>query len=707
MSDWMNLKDFVPPILMKSRDKINRMITAYMLGQPVWTKTDFENLAKEGFEKNVWVYRCVMEIAKAGSNIPINLYRRNSQGELTEIKSHDLLSLLWNPNPHMSMQEFMENVIAFSQLAGNSYFLHNGPANKPPRELWVMKPNRMRVIPDRRDLVGGYEYWVNGQKTTLDKNEISHIKLFSALDDFYGLSPIQVGARSIDSDNFANNWNASLLQNGARPSGAMVTEGTLGDTQYKRLKKAIDEQHAGSKNAGRPMLLEGGLDWKEMSLSPKEMDFQGAKSMTRLEICSAFGVPPEIVGDHEHATYSNYQEARKGFYQDTVIPVLNKVVDVMNNDLVPKFDPNGNLFLQIDRDKIDALQEDRDKVYDRAIKAVQSGILEVNEGREEMGYEAIEGGNVRYVPSSVMPEGEDAPNLEDLVGNNSNSDSDSNSENNNETDEKMLFKSLNPQSQLEKKQYWRSFDRMRTGFYGSAGKQIAKRFDEERKAVLKAFDSGGREGVEDFLESDEHLNEWNKSLTAIYIAVMDKFGSQVFDSLMGNEKSLFTKNESQDDTEPRPTFNVYASAVQSFIGSTVADKVVKINGSTKTMLKAIIRRGFDDNMSLPEVRDMIDSLYLDQIIPNRSMVIARTEVIGASNAGSRQAAKQTGLNLKKEWVATADDRTRDSHDEADGQIKDMDEPYEVGSSLLMYPGDSEGGADEVIQCRCTEVYHTQ
>ena len=700
----MKLRDFIPPIFTKSRDRINQMVTAMMLGQPVWTKVDFENLSKEGFEKNVWVYRCVMEIAKAGSNIPILLYRRDSKGELQEVNNHDLLNLLWKPNDHMSMQEFMENVIAFSQLAGNSYILHNGPNNRPPKELWVLKPNRVKVVPDKRELIGGYEYWVNGQKTRLDSSEVSHIKLFSALDDFYGLSPIQVSARSIDSDNFANNWNASLLQNGARPSGAMVTEGHLGDTEYKRLKKSIEEQHSGAKNAGRPMLLEGGLDWKEMSLSPKEMDFQASKSMTRLEICSAFGVPPEIVGDHEHATYSNYQEARKGFYQDTVIPVLNKVVDVMNNDLVPKFDSTGSLFLKIDKDGIDALQEDRDKVFNRAIKAVQAGILEVNEGRESMGYEAIDGANVRYVPSSVIPEGEDAPDLEQLIGNNSNSDNDSENDNENDNDEKMAFKSLNPQSVLEKKQYWRSFDRMRTGFYGSAGKQVAKRFSDEQRAILKAFEDGGEDEVIELLESDENIKEWNKTMTAIYVAVMDKFGSQVFDSLMGNdEKSLYTKN----DDEPRPTFDVYNDAVQGFIGKTVADKVVKIQDSTKTKIKAIIRRGFEDGKSLPEVRDDIESLYLDQIIPNRSMVIARTEVIGASNAGSRQAAKQTGLNLQKEWVATADDRTRDSHDEADGQVKDMDEPYEVGGSLLMYPGDAEGGADEVIQCRCTEVYHTQ
>lgn len=694
----MNWKEFIPPILVKKTNKLNRMITAYLLGQPVWTEVDFENLAREGFNKNVWVYRCVMEIAKAGSNIPIILYRRNSRGDLKEIENHSILELLKRPNTHMSQQEFMENVIAFSQLAGNSYVHHNGPNGKPPRELWVLRPDRMKVIPDRNELIRGYQYEVNGQTANLKRKEVSHIKLFSALDDYYGMSPIQVGARSIDLDNFSNDWNASLLQNGARPSGAMVTEGTLGDSEYNRLQKAIDEKYAGSKNAGKPMLLEGGLDWKEMSLSPQEMDYIETKSMTRLEICSAFGVPPEIVGDHEHATYSNYQEARKGFYQDTVIPVVNKVLDVFNVDLVPKFD--DRLFLAIDRSKIDALQEDRDKVYERAIKAVEAGLLEVNEGREHMGYEAIEGGNVRFMPQGKIPVGEDAPDLTEFFALDIDNDID-NDNNNDDNDQEKQYKMenmINLQTKIEKKRYWRSFDRRRRGYYGAVGKQIAKKFKEEQKGVLKAFDKDGENGVNDFL--DKNKKEWRKTMKAIYIAIMDEFGSTVYDALLGGKKSKTKDNE-------RPKFDVYDEEVQRFISSVIADKVVNIDRVTRKKIKAIVQAGFDNDMTMPEIRDEIEKLYLEQIIPNRSMVIARTEVIGASNAGSRYAAKQTGLKLKKEWVATADDRTRDSHEEADGQVRDIDEPYDVGSSELMFPGDPDGEPEDVIQCRCAEVYITE
>jgi len=636
------------------------------------------------------------------------LYRRDSQGDLQEIKQHPLLDLLRKPNSNMSGQQFMENVLAFLQLSGNSYFHHNGASNKPPRELWTLRPDRMMVIPDKTELIGGYRYSVNGKKQYFDKENISHIKLFSALDDFYGLSPIQVSAKTIDTDNFATSWNASLLQNGARPSGAMVTENTLGDNEYNRLQKAIEKQYTGAKNAGKPMLLEGGLDWKEMSLSPREMDFASSKSLTRLEICSAFGVPPEIVGDHENATYSNYQEARKGFHQDTVLTVVNKVIDVMNIDLVPKF--GENLFLKADKDEVDALQEDRDKVFTRSINAVKAGLLEVNEGRESMGYEALEGGNVRYVPMGVMKEGEDAPDYSELEGNiDSNIDDDTNSNNDDKNGKKREFKALNLQTKLEKKQYWREFDRTRLGFYESVDKKVKNRFNAERKGILKSFKNGGEQEVTQYLE--DNTDKWNKLLKAVYIGVMDVFGSRVYDSLtekkQGNSYEVKDEDEnSLDEEEPLPTFNVFNDTVQNFISTTVAEKVVNINDTTRTKLKAIIRNGFDDGLSTADISKDIDALYLEKIIPNRSMVIARTEVIGSSNAGSRQAAKQTGLTLKKEWVSTEDSRTRDTHEDADGQTKELDEPYRVGGSSLMYPGDSSGQAEEVIQCRCTEVYHS-
>lgn len=346
-------------------------------------------------------------------------------------------------------------------------------------------------------------------------------------------------------------------------------------------------------------------------------------------------------------------------------------------------------------------------MWDRVLNAVDKGLLSINEGRHELGFEDIEGGDVRYVPMNVLLEGPDAPDYAlllapDQPSNGQNNDEEPPDEPEDEGEAKNLeLKSgLNLQTPIQKKQYWRSFDRKRIGFYNSVARQFKKQFEREKNGVLKAFDEGGMHEVERYL--DENAGEWGKALTATYITVMDAFGKEVYNYLKGAKSSQGM--EKKDDVEDE--FDVFDKAVQEFISSTVANKIVNINDNTKNMIKEIISKGFEEQLTVPEIRDQIEALYLEQIIPNRSMVIARTEVISASNAGSRYAAKQTGLQLEKEWVATADKRTRKSHKKADGQRRGIDEPYEVGGHKLMYPGDPSGPAEEVIQCRCTEVYHT-
>ena len=125
--------------------------------------------------------------------------------------------------------------------------------------------------------------------------------MFNPLDDYYGLSPLEAAAVAVDTHNAAAKWNKALLDNAARPSGALVYAGPEGavmsDAQFERLKKELSDQYQGTANAGRPLLLEGGLDWKAMSLSPKDMDFMEAKHSAAREIALAFGVPPMLLAN--------------------------------------------------------------------------------------------------------------------------------------------------------------------------------------------------------------------------------------------------------------------------------------------------------------------------------------------------------------------------------------------------------------------------
>jgi HK97 family phage portal protein len=200
------------------------------------------------------------------------------------------------------------------------------------------------------------------------------------------MSPIEAGAFAVDQHNEAMKWMQALLQNSARPSGALVMdkEASMGDEQFARLQAQIEEQYSGATNAGRPMLLENGLDWKQMSLSPSDMSILETKFSSARDVALAFGVPPQLLGIPGDATYSNYKEARLAFYEDTVIPLLGHLLGTFNPWLE---EPFGGAYIMPNLDSIPAIA---DKRQDKWAMIDKSRELTINERREAKGYPPLE-----------------------------------------------------------------------------------------------------------------------------------------------------------------------------------------------------------------------------------------------------------------------------------------------------------------------------
>jgi hypothetical protein len=216
---------------------------------------------------------------------------------------------------------------------------------------------------------------------------ILHLTLFNPLDDHYGMSPLEAAQASLDVHNAASAWNKALLDNAARPSGALVYSaagGNLSDEQFERLKAELEAHYQGAANAGRPLLLEGGLDWKGLSLSPKDMDFVEAKHIAAREIALSFGVPPMLLGIPGDNTYSNYAEANRAFYRQTVVPLISRIAAALGNWLGESF--GGNLRLAPDLDEVPALSIEREALWKRVGEA---SFLTDDEKRAAAGYEPL------------------------------------------------------------------------------------------------------------------------------------------------------------------------------------------------------------------------------------------------------------------------------------------------------------------------------
>lgn len=340
------------------------LMTLTALGEPSWSRRGFVSLANAGFARNPVAYRCIRMIAEAATRVP--LVATDGGRALSE---HPVLTLLRRPNARQSGGELLEAVHAFLQTAGNAY-LTASVVEGEVRELHVLRPDRVRVVAGAGGYPRAYAYTAGGRTTTLPLDSrpvasVLHLALFHPLDDHYGMAPLEAAAQSLDIHNAAADWNKALLDNAARPSGALVhgaANGGLTATQFERLKAELAAQFQGPANAGRPMVLEGGLDWKPMALSPQEMDFIELKHAAAREIALAFGVPPMLLGIPGDNTYANYAEANRAFWRQTVVPLVKRVADDLSFWLAPAF---GGVTLAPDLDDVEALAEDRAALWAR------------------------------------------------------------------------------------------------------------------------------------------------------------------------------------------------------------------------------------------------------------------------------------------------------------------------------------------------------
>jgi len=339
------------------------LIALTSAGRARWTPRDYANLASEGFTKNPVVYRCVRMIAEAAASTGMVVFADGVRAD-----DHPLARLLAKPNPEQSGAEWLEGVYAALQTAGNAYVEAAG--EDAPEELWSLRPDRVTIVAGRAGWPDAYEYTVDGRSVRIVRGAdgwmpAMQLKLFHPTDDYYGLSPLEAAAFAIDVHNASGAWNKALLDNAARPSGALVYGGKDGERltaeQFALLKEELSS-HAGMMNAGRPLVLEGGLDWKPMSLSPAEMDFIAGKHAAAREIALAFGVPPQLLGIPGDATYANYREANAAFWRQTVIPLVKKAAGAMTGWLGERF---AGCEIRADLDAVSALQPERDALWAR------------------------------------------------------------------------------------------------------------------------------------------------------------------------------------------------------------------------------------------------------------------------------------------------------------------------------------------------------
>ncbi len=369
-----------------------RVIALQTGGRVAWSPRDVASLTRAGFAGNPVGFRAVKLIAEAAAALPLNLQDRERRYDM-----HPVLSLIHRPNAGQGRAELLEALFGQLLLTGDAYVEGVLAEEGLPLELHVLRSDRMSLVPGADGWPVAYDYTVAGRTHRFPVGAgaapVCHIKSFHPQDDHYGLSPMQAAAVALDVHNAASRWSKALLDNAARPSGALVYRGEdglgqLSPDQFARLQDEMESQYQGARNAGRPMLLEGGLDWKPMGFSPSDMEFQKTKDAAAREIATAFGVPPMMLGIPGDATYANYQEANRAFYRLTVLPLATRVASALSDWLS---DFTGEVFdLRPDLDQVPALAAEREALWRRVGEA---DFLTAAEKRALLGLPALEVGD--------------------------------------------------------------------------------------------------------------------------------------------------------------------------------------------------------------------------------------------------------------------------------------------------------------------------
>lgn len=287
----------------------------------------------------------------------------------------------------------IEGVAAQLLLHGNAYVQIIGDAEGVPAELFALRPDRVTIETDASGWPAAFVYRAGDWVTRLPvrdgagKPGVVHLSALNPIDDHYGVGSLGASAAAVAVHNAAARWNKALLDNAARPSGALMHDpgesgSPLSSEQFERLRAEIEGGFAGAANAGRPMLLEGGLKWQAMSLTPADMDFAGLKAAAAREIALAFGVPPMLLGLPGDSTYANYSEANRALWRMTIVPLVQKIVGGLADGLAAWW---PGLTLTADLDSIPALAADRAALWAQVTAA---DFLSVVEKRAMLGFSA-------------------------------------------------------------------------------------------------------------------------------------------------------------------------------------------------------------------------------------------------------------------------------------------------------------------------------
>jgi HK97 family phage portal protein len=409
-------------------DRIQHALKAFRLGPAVvepadtyWGK-DPEPFAPPAYGDYIAtsssVYACSTLRARNMASLPLRAYRM-VQGERVEVTDGPFKDLMSAVNPHWTYNRLMQMTELSLCLWGQAFWvLERGPNGQgAPREIWWARPDRMRLVPDEKNYIAGWIYDWDNERLPFTPDEVIWFRFPNPLDEFMGLSPIAATRLAIDTAQGALQSNHSIFKNGLQIAGVVSPqdkETAWSREQTEQLRESLERRFKGADKAHRLAVLGQAASFQTMGVSPKDAQFIELMKWTRSDVASVYGVPPELIGDHEHATYSNIEQAYKGLWTDCLIPEASMIASEITEQML-KFFPDVDV-VEFDTTHVSALQPDKASLADQAGKWVAMGVP-LNRVLSQIAPQMLpEGGEYPWGNAPMMPMLPPAPIQDNVQG---------------------------------------------------------------------------------------------------------------------------------------------------------------------------------------------------------------------------------------------------------------------------------------------------
>lgn len=649
----------------------------------------------EVYEVVTWVHRCIQLLAQAVASVPVVV--QDSEGE--DVPEHQLQLLLDSINPVDYPGFHWQLWTIDMMLAGEAFNEAVSGSGGFPVELWHRRADLWEVLPTPGPypIPAGYRWQEEDGSNllTFEPGEVVHWMLPNPMNRFRGLPPIAAARSGIVLDIFAQTWSRKFFENSARPDLAIEAhpDKPLTKTQIQLMEVMWEERFKGVEKAHKPAFLEAGQKVHQISSPPKDVEWLVQRKASREEICAIFGVPLPLAGDLERATYENIEQARQIFWADTVVPLLSLRDSAFNEMLVRVRYKGQGIKVISDLSDVKALQEDENELAKRKQEELDRGALTINEYRAEFGLEPVSWGDQWWSFRSMKPVGEDEPEPEPQP------DDDGAEDDQDTEDEDKAVKSVRRKAiefgSPEHEAMWTKFLKSIADPEEDILRQLKKDFQKQQNAVTQ-----GLRAAEDAVIPDASqlfdVSVWNEQFQSGYGPLFaDVYKATAWDIIL--DLSLTDPEVAEYLLEQTERLAELWAEERAFKWAT------DVNDTTFQNLTKQLAEGAADGESIPQLMERIGKVFEDAK-GYRAERIARTEVVGASNAGSQrayEAAEEQGLTLTKTWLAALDERTRSAHIDAHGQTVPTRSAFDVGGQALMYPGDPNGSAWNTVNCRCT------